>query len=151
MQGLTGAAILKTPFLNKVARTSGYLLLSHGVNNVYEGAANIYNGPDAPSTTGPTRKFYQNRFGDCGDTMYYSADLVLSGYSLLRSVRKQDSVQFFRKDPINYTKAYRPMLHRNAGRITLLFEAIVDAITLDSLTSMDQCNPTSVISPDLKK
>ena len=153
MQGLTGYAILKTPIINKVARTAGVMLVGHGVNNVIEGGANIYNGPDAPATTGPTRKAYQEFFGDCGDTAYHSADVVLSGYSLFRSIRKPDSVQLFpRRDPLNYVRAYRPMLHSNAGRIALGFEVIVDLITLDSLMSVSKCNPASLFeSADFNK
>lgn len=139
MQVRTGAAILVTPVVNVVGSGLGVGLVAHGTNNIYEGAINLYNGPDAPETVGPTRKLYRHFLNDCGDTAYYSVDLALSGYSLYRRVRKPDSMQLFRRDPMNYEKAYKPMLKNNAGRLALLFESIVDGITLKNLYDVKTC------------
>ena len=46
----------------------------------------------------------------------------------MSSVRKNDTVELFRKDPINYERAYRQM-----GKLALTFEALVDAITIKNI------------------
>lgn len=42
----------------------GAFFIGHGVNNMYEGGMNIYNGPDGPAVQGPTRRAYQFFMGD---------------------------------------------------------------------------------------
>lgn len=113
----------------------GGLFIAHGVNNIYEGFGNIYNGPEAPGVQGPVRSAYQAILGgeNEGDIAYGSADLILSGFSLSRLIRKRDSVQLFRHDPINYERAYI-----QAGKVALFFEALVDYITLNSMLSKEK-------------
>jgi hypothetical protein len=113
----------------------GIFLIAHGINNVYEGGLNIYNSYDGPRAQGPTRRAYQEVFKDpyTGDMAYGTIDLLLSGAGLLRSVRKADTVQLFRNDPINYERAYE-----EAGKLALLLEALVDAVTLKSMITEEK-------------
>lgn len=108
----------------------GALLIGHGANNIAEGVANIYNGPDVPSAQGPIRRGYQALFRDDykGNMAYYSTDLLLSGYGLFRRVRKPGSFQLFRYDPVSNERAYQ-----QAGTLALFFEGLVDSITLSSI------------------
>lgn len=116
---------------------AGVPLIAHGFNNIYEGLGNIYNGPGAPGIVGPVREFYQERLGSTyeGNMAYYSMDLYLSVKGLSNLVRKPDSIQLFNRDPINYEMAYKQM-----GRLTLAFEALVDAITIK--TMINESNAT---------
>lgn len=129
------AGIMVTGNTRGVGAPYGFMLVSHGVNNIVEGAGNIKNGPDAPSTVGPVRKVYQYATGDVyqGDMAYYSADLFLSGLGMARKVRKPDSVQLFRSDPKNYQRAYQQF-----NKIALFFEALVDSITIGSMLSEEK-------------
>lgn len=108
----------------------GALLIAHGANNIAESAANIYNGPDAPSAQGPIRQGYKVLFKDSykGNVAYYSTDLILSGFGAFRVVRKPGSAQLFRFDPMSHEKAYR-----QAGVLALLFEGLADSITLNMI------------------
>lgn len=108
----------------------GALLIAHGGNNIAESAANIYNGPDAPSAQGPIRQGYKVLFKDSykGNVAYYSTDLILSGFGAFRVVRKPGTAQLFRFDPMNHEKAYR-----QAGVLALLFEGLADSITLNMI------------------
>ena len=117
------------------AAPMGGMFIAHGANNIYEGFGNIYNGPEAPGVQGPVRSAYQAIFGGEyeGDIAYGSADLILSGFSLSRLIRKRDSVQLFRHDPINYERAYV-----QTGKVALFFEALVDYITLNSMLSKEK-------------
>ncbi|WP_150716543.1 DUF4225 domain-containing protein [Pseudomonas fluorescens] len=65
-----------------------------------------------------------------GDVFYYSVDLLLSAIGVFSSVSKPGSVELFRRDPINYERAYHQM-----GRLALSFEVMVDAFTIDSILS----------------
>ncbi|WP_262373223.1 DUF4225 domain-containing protein [Pseudomonas prosekii] len=109
---------------------AGGPLIAHGVNNIYEGFGNIYNGPGAPSVVGPIRKIYQEQLEDpqTGNMAYYSVDLYLSIQELASSVRRPNSVQLFRRDPLNYQMAYKQL-----GKPALAFEAIMDGITTTSI------------------
>ena len=109
---------------------SGLTYVAHGANNIYESAGNIYNGPDAPSTVGPVRKTYQHLAKDTkiGNTIYYSMDLGLSAFGAMSLVRKTDTLELFREDPINYERAYRQM-----GKLALAFEALIDTITIKNI------------------
>ncbi|MGF6488806.1 DUF4225 domain-containing protein [Pseudomonas frederiksbergensis] len=129
MQVQTGASLLKNSRGIKLA--SGLTYVAHGANNIYESAENIYNGPDAPSTVGPIRKTYQHLAENTktGNTIYYSVDLGLSAFGAMSLVRKNDTLELFRKDPINYERAYRQM-----GKLALAFEVLVDAITIKNIT-----------------
>ncbi|MOA44870.1 hypothetical protein D3C78_1672090 [compost metagenome] len=50
----------------------------------------------------------------------------------MRPVRKVDSVQLFRRDPLNYESVYQ-----QSGKLALFFEALVDSITINSMVSKD--------------
>lgn len=119
----TGATLgAATPF--------GALLVAHGSNNIYEGAANIWNGPDARPAQGLTRQFYQLILKDehKGNIAYGTFDLGLSAGSLFRPVRKTGSLQLFRRDAINYVNAYK-----QAGRFSLALEAFSNYSTVSSI------------------
>lgn len=113
----------------------GALLVSHGANNIAEGAANIYNGLGITATQGPIRRGYQALFRDSnsGNMAYYTTDLILSGYGMFRVVRKPGSAQLFRFDPISNERGYQ-----QTGRLALLFEGIVDSITLKTIYEESQ-------------
>jgi hypothetical protein len=123
-----GMAITVIP--GGVGVVPGVLLIGHGANNLAEGVANIYNGPDMPSAQGPIRRGYQALFNDSykGNIAYYSTDLILSGYGMFRMVRKPDSVQLFRYDSVSNERAYQ-----QAGVLALFFEGLVDSITFNSI------------------
>ncbi|UVJ43860.1 DUF4225 domain-containing protein [Pseudomonas sp. LS1212] len=118
-----------------LATGGGLALVAHGVNNIYESATNIYNGPAALGTTGPVRRFYQifSRGSYEGNMAYYSMDLILSGFGMIRPVRKPDSVQLFNHDPINHEMAYR-----QASKLALYFEALVDSLTINAMIKEEE-------------
>jgi len=113
----------------------GAFFVAHGVNNMYEGGMNIYNGPAAPAAQGPTRRAYRSFLGDDykGDMAYGTIDLILSAGGMMRPIRKTDSVQLFRRDPLNYESAYQ-----QTGKLALFFEALVDSITINSMASEER-------------
>ncbi|MFW0758875.1 DUF4225 domain-containing protein [Pseudomonas sp. H11T01] len=113
----------------------GALLVGHGANNIAEGVANIYNGPDTPASQGPIRRGYQALFRDSysGNVAYYTTDLILSGYGMFRMVRKPGSVQLFRFDPVSNERVYQ-----QAGMVALFFEGLVDSITLKAIYEESQ-------------
>ncbi|GGU51769.1 hypothetical protein GCM10009504_05620 [Pseudomonas laurentiana] len=110
----------------------GTAFIAHGANNIYEGGMNIYNGPDSPPTQGPTRRTYQYLLRDDynGNMAYGSVDLILSAGGMIRPLRKTNSIQLFRRDPLNYEPAYQ-----HTGKLALLLEALADSITINSITS----------------
>jgi len=112
---------------NAVAGTAYSL---HGANNIYEGLANIYYGPENPAVVGPIRKIYQFLAGDSshGNIAYFGVDIGLSIFSILQPVRKSDSVELFIRDPMNYERAYKRM-----GKVSLAFEALIDGITIRNI------------------
>lgn len=128
MQVQSGLSIIGTS--RGASAMFGIPYVTHGVNNVYEGAANIYHGLGAPNAVGPVRKFYQMQFGSVqnGNIAYYSADLILSMHGMLKLVRRRDSTELLTYDPLNYEHAYKQM-----GKLTLAFEALVDALTITTL------------------
>lgn len=128
MQVRTGVAVAGTPGMFGVV--PGVLLVAHGTNNIYEGLSNIYYGPDVPSTLGPVRRGYQAMLRDDyrGNMIYYSLDLFLSGYGVLRSVPKSGMFELFRRDPINYERAYQ-----QSGKLALTLEAFVDFFTVSAI------------------
>ena len=128
MQVRTGVAVVAAPFGLGIA--PGSFLIGHGANNIYEGLANVYNGPEAPATIGPVRHVYQSmlRNDHRGNVAYYSMDLLLSGYGMLKPVRKPDSFELFVRDPANYERAYQ-----QAGKLALMLEVLVDFLTVDAL------------------
>ncbi|NUT81333.1 DUF4225 domain-containing protein [Pseudomonas brassicacearum] len=113
----------------------GAFFVAHGVNNIYEGGMNIYNGPGAPAAQGPTRRAYQMFLDDDykGDMAYGTIDLILSAGAMMRPVRRTDAVQLFRRDPLNYESAYQ-----QTGKLALFFEALVDAITINAMLSKEK-------------
>jgi hypothetical protein len=128
MQVRTGVAATAAPLA--IGVIPGALLIAHGTNNIYEGLGGIYHGPEAPATVGPMRYIYQAAFADDrnGNTVYYSVDLFLSSYGILRPVRKIGSFELFRHDSINYERAFR-----QTGKLALAFEALVDFLTVDAM------------------
>lgn len=121
---ITGASYgVGTPF--------GAMLVAHGANNIYEGVGNIINGPNSQSAVvGPVRYLYQQRSNSIyeGNMAYGAVDLILSGGGLVRAIRKKESVQLFLQDPMNYEMAYR-----QAGKVALSLEGVVDALTMYSM------------------
>lgn len=130
MQIEIGIAITGTSY--GLGAPAGAFFVAHGINNIYEGGMNIYNGPTVSVAEGPTRRAYRDILGDDynGDMAYGAIDLFLSASGMMRPVRKPDSVQLFRRDPINYESAYQ-----QSGRLALLFEALVNSITISSMVS----------------
>lgn len=130
MQVRTGSVIVGAS--GGLGVVPGGMMLGHGVNNIYEGVGNIYFGPDAKSTVGPIRRVYQLASDSDyeGNMKYYTVDLVLSAYGVFRPVPRQGSVELFRRDPINYEMAYR-----QAGRLALFFEVLVDLFTIEAMVS----------------
>lgn len=128
MQVQAGASLLGNS--RGIKLPSGLTYVAHGANNIYESAGNIYNGPDAPSTVGPIRKTYQHlaKSTKSGNTIYYSVDLGLSAFGAMNLVRKNGTLELFRKDPVNYERAYRQM-----GKLALAFEALIDTITIKNI------------------
>lgn len=128
MQVRTGVAAVALP--GGAAAVTGALLIGHGINNIYEGGVNIYQGPEAPGTVGPMRWFYQGLVKDkyLGNMIFYSIDLLLSGYGLFREVPKHGSFELFEYDPINYERAYRQM-----GGLALALEALIDSLTVNAM------------------
>lgn len=126
------AGVSKLGKTRGVGVITGFPLIAHGVNNIYEGMGNIYNGPGAPSVTGPVREFYQERLGGVyeGNMAYYSVDLYLSISGVSSLVRKPHSMQLFSRDPINYEMAYKQM-----GKLALAFEALAEVITIKNMIS----------------
>lgn len=68
-----------------------------------------------------------------GDMAYGSIDLILSAGGMMRPIRKMDSVQLFRRDPINYEFAYQ-----QTGKLALFFEVLVNSITINSMTQEEK-------------
>ncbi|QYX50391.1 DUF4225 domain-containing protein [Pseudomonas tussilaginis] len=113
----------------------GAFFVAHGVNNIYEGGMNIYQGPTIEAARGPTRSAYQAIFEEDykGNMAYGAIDLFLSASGMVRLIRKTDSVQLFRRDSLNYEPAYQ-----QSGRLALFFEALVDSITINSMVSEER-------------
>jgi len=126
--GITGASY-------GIGAPAGALLVAHGVNNIYEGGMNIYQGPTAKAAQGPTRRVYQALLKDDheGNMAYGVFDLFLSAKGMMRPIRKTDSVELFRRDPLNYEPAYQ-----QAGKLALFFEVLVDSITINSMVSEER-------------
>ena len=122
---ITGASYgIGTPF--------GAMLVAHGTNNIYEGVGNIIIGPNNQSSVvGPVRYLYQQRSNSVyeGNMAYGAVDLMLSGGGLVRAIRKKESLQLFIQDSINYE-----MANKQAGKIALSFEGVVDALTIYSMS-----------------
>jgi hypothetical protein len=129
MQVRTGVSIIGSSGV--LGAVPGGLMVGHGANNIYEGLDNIYHGPGIPGTVGPFRRIYRTLFDDYqGDMAYYSMDLFMSGYGVFREVQKPGAVELFRRDPINYERAYR-----QTDKLSLAFEALVDFLTISTIFS----------------
>ena len=123
----TGSAGLGIPFAG--------IFVSHGLNNLYEGGTNIYNGPNVRSATGPIRQMYQNSMGSVheGNQLYGFADLTLSFTGLIRLVKKPNSFELFRRDPINYIRFYK-----QATRQSLILELLNNDLTIQAIQQAQQ-------------
>ena len=145
LQFQAGAVLLGTS--RGASLVPSAFLLGHGVNNIYEGFGNIYNGPSGSGVTGPMRMAYQDILGSkTGNMTYYSVDLYLSIRGMMTLVRKDSSVQLFNKDPINHERAYK-----QAGALALAFEAMVDSITLYSIEKESQIEQPLNLLPHLRE
>lgn len=132
MQVRTGVSVIGSS--GGLGAVPGGLMVGHGANNIYEGLSNIYHGPGTPGAVGPVRHIYRVFLDDYrGDLAYYSMDLFMSGYGVSREVVKPGAVELFRRDPINYERAYRQM-----GKLALAFEALVDFLTINVILSEDK-------------
>ena len=120
-----------------LAMPAGLGYIAHGTNNVFEGSTNIYNGPNTKASIGPTRALYQYMADDAyeGNMAYGSMDLALSikGFMYLR--RKPNTLQLFRRDPINHDHSYKLM-----GKMALSFESIVNFVTIKSMMTEEKQN-----------
>ncbi|MFJ2284487.1 DUF4225 domain-containing protein [Pseudomonas sp. NPDC087803] len=154
--GMMQIQIASVHFASRTPKNAvaGTVYSLHGANNIYEGLANIYYGPENPAVVGPTRKLYQFLAGDSsrGNTAYYGVDIGLSILSILQPIRKPDSVELFIRDPMNYERAYKRM-----GKISLAFETLIDGITIRNLdnevtqqTNNKNHRPPLNPSPDIK-
>lgn len=123
----TGSAGLGIPFAG--------IFVSHGLNNLYEGGTNIYNGPNVRSATGPIRQMYQNSMGSVheGNQLYGFTDLTLSFTGLIRLVKKPNSFELFRRDPINYIRFYK-----QATRQSLTLELLNNDLTIQAIRQAQQ-------------
>lgn len=134
MQIKTGGSIATAPGVGVLGVVPGALMVGHGANNIYEGMANIYYGPGSSGTVGPIRELYRTAFDDYrGDMAYYSMDLILSSYGVFREVPKPEAFELFRRDPVNYERAYQ-----QTGKLTLVFEALVDFLTINIIRSQER-------------
>lgn len=134
MQIKTGVSIAAAPGAGLLGVVPGARMVGHGANNIYEGMANIYYGPEALGTIGPVRDLYRTAFDDDrGDMAYYSWDLILSGYGVFRKVPRPEAFELFRRDPINYERAYQ-----QTGKLTLAFEVLVDFLTINIIRSQER-------------
>ncbi|WP_223487796.1 DUF4225 domain-containing protein [Pseudomonas sp. A-RE-19] len=124
------AGVAATAIPGGIGVIPGGFLISHGTNNIYEGVGNIYNGPDVPGTIGPLRYMYRAVIKDDyqADMVYYSLDLILSGYGMYRKIPKYGAFELFRHDPINYERAYH-----QTGKLALALEALVDSFTINTM------------------
>ena len=113
-------------------------MIMHGLNNIYEGATNIYNGNN--EAVGFIRQGYRQFYKDAyqGDMAYYSADLLLSATGLARRVEKEDTFKLFRHIPTDSEHAYK-----QTGKISLMLEALVDAFSLNSLLDLEHDTHTT--------
>lgn len=134
MQVKTGVSIASTPGVGALGVVPAVLMFGHGTNNIYEGLGNVYSGLGASGTVGPVRHIYRIAFDDSnGDMAYYSMDLILSAYGVFRQVPRFEAFELFRRDPINYERAYK-----QTGKLALAFEALVDFITINTIFSEEK-------------
>lgn len=110
----------------------GLPAMIHGANNVYENGGKLWTG-DA-GFAGPVRKMYRSAAKSLGkrevdgDVAYGSADILLSGYALLRKVPKKDSWKLFKRLPEDLEHAYKQM-----GKISLVGDMTATGLTLKNL------------------
>lgn len=110
----------------------GAPLIAHGSNNIYENTRNLIE--NRSDVEGPLKKAYQDLYVWAGGTVregnmaYYHVDLALSGYGLVRKVKRPEAIKLWYR--------FESDLVRNAKTATgkaLIFGGISDAITLESL------------------
>jgi hypothetical protein len=132
MQVRTGLGVIGSS--GGLGVVAGGVMVGHGTNNIYEGLSNIYHGPEVSGSVGPVRHIYRTILDDYhGDVAYYSIDLFASAYGVFRDVPKPGAVELFRRDPINYERAYQQM-----GKLALAFEALVDSLTINIILSGEE-------------
>lgn len=134
MQVKTGISVATVPGVGVLGVVPGGLMVGHGVNNIYEGGMNIYNGPEITGAVGLVRHIYRTIFDEYeGDMAYYTMDLILSAYGVSREVPRADIFELFIRDPINYERAYK-----QTGKLALAFEALVDFLTINTTRSEEK-------------
>lgn len=107
----TGAGICYGSALTACAL--GAPMMAHGANNVYENATNLATG--RIDTEGPLRKIYLGVAGAAGgrephgNVAYGLVDLGLSGYGVMRLVKKPGTWQLFRPIRSDKVRAIRTM------------------------------------------
>lgn len=127
MQIRTGVSVIGSS--GGLGVVAGGVMVGHGGNNIYEGLSNIYHGPGVPGSVGPIRRIYRAILDDYhGDVAYYSINLFSSAYGVFRKVPRPGAVELFRRDPINYERAYQQM-----GKLALAFEALIDFLTINTI------------------
>jgi|GEM_PF-6735572 len=106
----------------------GAPMAAHGANNVYENATNLASG--RTDAVGPLRKIYHGAAavsgGDerHGNVAYGVVDIGLSGYGVLRLVKKPGAWQLFRSMRSDKVRAFRTMNKR-----TLFLEMAISTWT----------------------
>lgn len=122
----TGAGICYGSALTACAL--GAPMMAHGANNIYENATNLATG--RTDTEGPLRKVYHGMAGAVGGSKahgniaYGLVDIGLSGYGLLRLVKKPGAWQLFR--PIRSDKI---RAHRTMNKSMLFLEMTISSWT----------------------
>lgn len=129
---------------SKGRNTTGFLLVSHGVNNVYENAYFLINGED---DIGPVRDLYRivaNKAGydnRTADIIYGGVDLALSVHGLFftkKIVSDRRSLMNYENGP-DTLRLYGAidtdfvMNIRTMGKLSLSFEILGDTVTVSGI------------------
>ena len=123
---ITGAGICYGSALTACAL--GAPMAAHGVNNVYENATNLASG--RTDAVGPLRKIYHGVAATAGggekhgNIAYGVVDIGLSGYGVLRLVKKPGAWQLFKSIRSDKVRAFRTM-----NKSTLFLEMIMSTWT----------------------
>lgn len=133
-----------TVISSRGSNVAGYLLVSHGANNIYENGYFLINGED---DTGPVRDLYRMLANKAGydnriaDIVYGGVDLVLSVHGLfftkkLVSDRRSlmnyeygpDTLRLFHALDSEFVMAIKQM-----GKLSLSLEILGDAVTISGI------------------
>lgn len=117
---------------NLIGTFAGAMIVSHGINNIYESYINI--SENRSDTEGFLRGGYAatTEFLGFSPTVgriaYSIADLSLSGYGLARMVLKPDAWRLYRYLPSDFIRNVKTV-----GAPSLALEALGDAMTLKNI------------------